>query len=121
MKKLIPIIAVIMLCALSCEKSEMPDPQVKNVSKSADVTKLLINKSTIYRVGENALWTTTLNQLQVITKFNITSTTRIYLNNKPAQLGELKRGYRVTIYYYEDTLCASALPCLTAVIIYAYS
>lgn len=75
---------------------------------------LAVNKSTIYKVEKDALWTTTMNQLQVITKHCVTRTTRIYLDNKPVGLSQLKPGLRVVIQFRTD-------PCNTAILIKAYS
>jgi hypothetical protein len=75
---------------------------------------LNVNKSTVYKVESGALYTTTLNQLQVITKHCVTINTRIYLDDKPVDLRALKPGFKVIVQYKGDL-------CKTAVIIKAYS
>lgn len=75
---------------------------------------LSINKSTVYKVEKGALYTTTLNQLQVITKHCVIATTKIYLDNKPADLFDLKPGFRVVVQFKNDN-------CKTAIVIDAYS
>jgi adenylate kinase len=75
---------------------------------------LPVNKSTIYKVERDAIWTTSLNMLQVITKHCVTNTTKIYLDGKPTRLSDLKPGMPVVIYYRND-------PCKTAVLVRAYS
>ena len=82
-----------------------------------------VNRSTVYKVEIyedsntaeliGALYTTTLNNLQVITKHCVTRQTRILLNGKPAKLSELRRGYKVIVYFRDDR-------CKTASVIKAY-
>ena len=69
---------------------------------------LPVNRSTVYKVERGALWTTSLNMLQVITKHCVTNTTQIYLDNRPARLFDLKPGYPVVVTYRNDS-CKTAL------------
>lgn len=118
MKKLMYLLFAVALLSLTmCQKEQTG----KSKLLKEDVTNLLINKSTIYKVEKAALWTTTLNQLQVITKFIVTSSTQIYLNDKPATLSQLKPGFKVIIYYYISPNCTSTGGCNIAVKILAYS
>ena len=75
---------------------------------------LEVNRSTIYKIERGALWTTSLNMLQVITKHCVTNTTRIFLDERPATLYDLKPGMKVVVHYKTDA-------CKTAVLIKAYS
>jgi hypothetical protein len=77
-------------------------------------TQYLINNSTVYKVDATSLWTTSLNNLTVITQHRVTSATQIYLNDRPAQLFDLKPGFKVTVVYINDQF-------KTAVTIKAYS
>ena len=82
-----------------------------------------VNRSTVYKVEiyedsntaelVGALYTTTLNNLQVVTKHCVTGHTRIFLNDKPAKLSELRRGYKVVVDFRDDK-------CKTASVIKAY-
>jgi hypothetical protein len=91
------------------------------LAQTGDVTVLKINHSTIYKVEPSAIWTTTLNMAQVITRFRVTPATEILLNNRPAKLAELKPGFKVTIYYYDNPKCANIIGCNVAVRIFAFS
>ncbi len=82
-----------------------------------------VNRSRIYKVEIyrdsitseliGALYTTTFNNLQVITKHCVTKRTRIFLNDRPVKLSELRRGYKVIVYFKNDK-------CKTASVIKAY-
>lgn len=121
MKKLLNLLLfAIAVTIMSCsQEDEVAPKQVE--TKSTDLSRLLLNKSTVYRVETNALWTTTLNQLQVITRFTVTPSTTITLDGAPAKLVHLKPGYRVLVYYTNNPACFSILPCYTAVVIHASS
>ncbi|MEO0294010.1 MAG: hypothetical protein ABIN61_07310 [candidate division WOR-3 bacterium] len=83
----------------------------------------LVNRSTVYKIEiyQNpsnsgvigALYTTTFNNLQVITKHCVTKNTKIYLNDQPAKLSDLRPGYKVIVNFINDD-------CKTATVIRAY-
>lgn len=118
MKKLLALF-VILTMLLSCAEEEnlpvLQEVQTKNTST------LLINNSTVYKVENNAVWTASLNELQVLTKFSVTPETTIQLNGQPAHLSQLRPGFTVRIDYYRNNMCSSPLPCYVAVRINARS
>lgn len=118
---------ILLALSLNCDVNKQDQNSVLSSSSTEDKAadsgsgKYLINKSTIYMVEKDAVWTTTLNMLQVITKFTVTNQTLIYLDGKPAKLLQLRPGFKVTIYYYIDQNCIGVSGCYTAVRILAYS
>jgi len=131
MKKIIFFILSVMCIILlafsfSCDSINQGEKE-SSVNSTADdkadtgPAKYLINNSTIYKVEKDAVWTTTLNMLQVITRFAVTGQTEIFLDGKPAKLEQLKPGFRVTIYYYINPAGMSIIGSNIAVRIAAYS
>lgn len=117
MKRLLALfLTVSFALMLSCNEEEAV-PSNDLGTKSATV---LTNVSTIYRVESNALWTTTLNQLQVLTKFTVTAQTTITLDGSRVPLSHLRPGYKVRIDYYTIN-CQAVLPCNVALRVVAIS
>lgn len=98
MKKLIYLFfAMAILTLTNCQKEEQAYP----IKLKAE--QIGINNSTIYKVETDALWTTSLNMLTIIVKYNVTPSTQIFLNGAPAKLYQLKPKFRVTVYYDVNT------------------
>jgi hypothetical protein len=95
MKKLMYLFFAMALLGFTMCQKEQTEP-LNNKLKTAQVA---INNSTIYQVETSAVWTTSLNMLTILVKFNVTPATQIYLNSRPAKLSQLKPGFRVSIYY----------------------
>src|SRR4030042_4208874 len=89
---ILSVMCIILLAlSFSCDSINQEEKQVSVNSSTEDKAstgpaKYLINNSTIYEVEKDAVWTTTLNMLQVITRFAVTNQTVIYLDGKPAKL-----------------------------------
>jgi hypothetical protein len=101
MRKLMYLfIATAILSLTGCEKEQIDQPESSGKLKS---TQIGINNSSIYKVETAALWTTSLNGLTILIKYNVSASTKIYLNYVPAKLSQLKPGFRVTVYYDNST------------------
>src|ERR1035437_7193713 len=112
MKKVMYLMMFAVLLGFTmCQKESTEKLTVKGNALKDDVTKLLINNSIIYKVEPGAIWTTYKNCCPtcmcptILSRFAVTPATQIYLNGKPALLLELKPGYKVTIYYYNNPAC----------------
>ena len=124
MQKLLTVMLSIMLIwMISCSDEEALTSKEKEVQTKSTTqgSVLLINNSIIYRLEPSALWTTSLNQLQVLTKFTITPQTIIFLDGTRVGLNQLRPSYRVRVEYFEENQCYAPLRCLTAVRVFAFS
>lgn len=113
MRKLLMVVTLAALLSVTACYEEV------EVTKSEVQTKagaqLLVNNSTIFRLDEPSfVWTTSLNQFQVLTGFRTIGATIITLNGRRATFEELKKGDIVCIFYTNDTGCDPGLICRTA-------
>jgi hypothetical protein len=114
MKKLLMFFTMAALLSVTAcyDDAEVAKPEVQT---KATTPRVLVNNSTIFRLDEPSfVWTTSLNQLQVITGFRTIGATMITLNGRLATFEELRAGDLVCIFYTNDSGCDPGLICRTA-------
>jgi hypothetical protein len=120
MRKLLVFMTMAALLSVTAcyDEADVAKPEVQT---KAATPQFLVNNSTIFRVDlingpalQGAVWTTSINELQVLTRFTVTPATVISLNGRLAPLGALKAGDVVCIFYTNDPNCMTGLICRTA-------